>query len=248
MRMSFHQIAYEALEVCNALEMGVLEDTVRQAGLKPGARALDIGCGNGAVSIRLAEVFGAHVDAVELLPGMADLARRRIEASGAADRITLYETRSAEVLASEPAWDLIVALGVTEPVGDGVRDPQGMLAGLKPHLAPRGHLLWGDMTWLAEPSAPLRQLVEIHNTYADEAGWRAAATASGYEVVSARKSPAETWDRYRQIMEDAVADWLAAHPNHPDARAVAASAHRLKLMFDFGQGTLGFGLYLLKPV
>lgn len=248
MRMSFHQIAYEALEVCNALEMGALEDAVTQAGVEPGARALDIGCGNGAVSIRLAETFGMRVDAVEHLPAMADLARRRIEAAGVADRVRLHRARSSEVLAAQPAWDLIVALGVTEPVGDGVRDPQGMLAGLKPHLSPGGHLLWGDMTWLAEPSPPLRQLVEIHNTYADEAGWRAAAEAAGYEVLGARISPAETWDQYRQTMQAAVADWLAANPDHQDAASVAATAHRLKLMFDFGQGTLGFGLYRLRPV
>lgn len=248
MRMSFHQIAYEALEICNPLEMTVLEAAAREAGLAPGARALDIGCGNGAVSIRLAEAFGVGVDAVELLPAMADLALRRIEAAGVGDRVRLHETRSSEVLAAEPAWDLIVALGVTEPVGDGVRDPQGMLEGLKPHLTAQGQLLWGDLTWLAEPSEPLRQLVEIHNTYADEAGWRAAAEAAGYEVLSARISPAETWDHYRQTMQAAVADWLAANPDHPDAKSVAASAHRLKLMFDFGQGTLGFGLYRLRPV
>ena len=45
---------------------------------------------------------------------------------------------------------MILALGVTEPVGEGVRDPQAMLAGLKPHLTEGGQLIWGDLTWLAE--------------------------------------------------------------------------------------------------
>jgi len=35
-------------------------------------------------------------------------------------------------------------------------------------------------------------------------------------------------------METAVADWLDAHPDHDDAPTVAATANRIKMMFDFG--------------
>lgn len=246
MRMSFHRIAYEALDVCNPVEMTTIDARVGATGIGPGARALDIGCGNAAVSIRLANDFGLTVDAVELAPAMADLARTRIATAKAADRVALHEARSTEVLAVGPPWDLIVALGVTEPVGGGVRDPLGMFEGLRPHLTPGGWLLWGDLVWLSEPAPPLRQLVEANNTYADHDGWQAAARAAGFEVVSAEISPPETWDHYTRTMLEAVADWLAAHPDHADAASVAASAHRLKLMFDFGRGMMGFGLYLLK--
>ena len=47
-------------------------------------------------------------------------------------------------------------------------------------------------------------------------------------------------------METAVAAWLDAHPDHPDAPSVAATAHRIKTMLDFGEPYLGFGVYLLK--
>lgn len=244
--MSFHRVAYETLDVCNAVEMATLDEQVKATGLQAGARALDIGCGNGAVSIRLAEEFGLSVDAVELSPEMADLARSRIGDAGVADRVDLHEARSDAVLADYPPWDLILALGVTEPVGGGVRDPLGMFTGLRPHLTPGGWMLWGDLVFLSEPAPPVRQLVEAHNTYADHEGWQAAARSAGFEVASAQISPPQTWDRYRQTMQAAVAGWLAAHPDHADAGAVAATAHRLKLLFDFGQGALGFGLYLLR--
>lgn len=244
--MSFHQIAYQALEVCNAVTMATLDDRLRSTELEPGARALDIGCGNAGVSIRMAQAFGFEVDAVELDPAMAELVRSKIAAARATDRVHLHQARSSEVLAQNPAWDLIVALGVTEPVGAGVRDPRGMFEGLRPHLTAGGWLLWGDLVWLAEPAAPLRQLVEANNNYEDHEGWQAAARAAGFEVVRADISPAEAWDDYRRTMQEAVSAWLDAHPDHPDVGSVAASAHRLKLMFDFGQGTLGFGLYLLR--
>ena len=244
--MTFHRIAYEALDVCNAVEMTTLDDAVARTGLAPGARALDIGSGNGAVAVRQAGRFGLIVDTVELDPDMADLAAKRIAASGARDRVTLHRTTSEAVLSAAAPFDLITALGVTEPVGGGVRDPCGMFRGLAAHLTPGGWLLWGDLTWMSEPSEPLRQLVELNNTYADHEGWQAAAREGGLEVVTALTSPASLWDRYGETMQTAVGDWLADNPDHPDAPDVRTRAHQLALMFQFGQGVLGFGLYLLR--
>ncbi|MBF6949343.1 SAM-dependent methyltransferase, partial [Acinetobacter baumannii] len=135
------------------------EATVAKTGIAPSARAFDIGTGNAAVAIRLAERFGLTVEAVEFDPAMADLARSRIAASAAREAITLHEARSDAVLSTEPAFDLIVALGVTEPIGEGVRDPRALFEGLARHLTPGGHLLWGDLVWLSEPTPPLRQIV-----------------------------------------------------------------------------------------
>lgn len=245
MRMTFHRIAYEALDVCNAVEMATLDAAVDLAGLPPGARVLDIGAGNGAVAIRLAERCGLVVDTVELDPSMARLARTRIAASPARDRLTLHQDRSDAVLAASAPYDLIVALGVTEPVGGGVRHPVGMLSGLAAHLVPGGRLLWGDLVWTTEPSAPLRQIVEMTNSYADHDGWQAAARAADLTVLSAEVSSPELWNRYRRAMDAAVRAWLAAYPDHPDAAAILARADQVRMMLDFGDAALGFGLYLL---
>lgn len=245
MAVNFHRIAYEALEVCNAVGMDRIDAAVALADPAPGARALDIGCGNASVAIRLADRFGLKTDAVELDPAMTELARERIAASPARDRITLHNTRSDALLAARPPFDLIVALGTTEPVGGGVRDPAGMLAGLAAHLAPEGHLLWGDLVWTAEPSAPLRQIVELQNLYTDDAGWRAAATAAGLTILSGEVSSQNVWDAYGRTMLDAVAAWTSAHPDHPDTPALTARARQVQMMFDFGRGFMGFGLYLL---
>ena len=55
MRINFNRIAYEALQVCNALSLDAVEAAVAATGLGANARALDIGTGNAAVPIRLAE-------------------------------------------------------------------------------------------------------------------------------------------------------------------------------------------------
>ncbi|CAN5402570.1 hypothetical protein BH10PSE2_BH10PSE2_13830 [soil metagenome] len=249
MRQSFHRIAYEALDVCNAVTMAQIDLAIETTRLGPGLRAIDIGSGNGAVAIRLAERFGLHVDAVELDPDMAGLAASRIAAasgSGSPLPISLHVAPSARVLAQTGPFKLIVALGTTEPVGDGVRDPFGMFEGLRAHLVEGGWLLWGDLVWTDEPSVPLRQIVEMSNSYADDAGWRAAAAQAGFAVVSAEVSSSEAWDTYAATMQAAVAAWLAANPDHADAAAIAARAHQLDLMFTFGRGVMSFGLYLLR--
>lgn len=244
MRLNFNRIAYEALQVCNAVSLDAVETAVAGAGLPRGARMLDIGTGNAAVPIRLADRFGYRVTAVELDPGMADLARARIAAARAA--VDLVEARSGDVLAASAAFDLITAIGTIEPAGAGLRAPADVFAGLAAHLTPGGFLLWGDVVWTGEPPEPLRQMMELNNTYADDAGWRAAATAAGLQVVSARMSPDAEWDHYTTTMQTAAEAWLAAQPDDEAAPGVRRNADRVRAMFAFGRPFMDFGLYLLR--
>ena len=93
---------------------------------------------------------------------------------------------------------------------------------------------------------PLRQLVETGGYYVSHEAWQAAAREAGLEVISAEISHETEWAAYRTAMEAAIADWLDAHPDHADAPSVAATAHRIKMMLDFGAPYLGFGLYLFR--
>jgi predicted O-methyltransferase YrrM len=247
-RRNFHQIAYEALEVCNALERADLKACVAKTGLGAGARALEIGAGNGEVSVLLARDFGMTVEAVELDWGMAALAQARIDAAGVTDRVALHRLRSDTVLADLRGLDLICVIGATEPTGEGVREPRAMLEGLRPHLADGGQVIWGDLFWIGEPPGPLRQIVEMNNTYLSHEGWQAAAREAGYDVVSAEASSDATWDRYLTTVDRAARDWIAANADAPERRGVEASADRIKAMFDFGRPWLGFGLYLFRKL
>ncbi len=245
MRLSYHRIAYEALEVCNAVDLATVEAALRRTGLRAG-RALDIGCGNAGVSIMLAERFGLAVTAVEYDPAMASLAASRVAASSMSAEVTLIEGPSATVLAEGGLWTLIVAMGTTDPVGGNIRDPAAIMTSLRERIHPGGWLLWGDLVWLSEPSPPLRQIIELTGVYLDHHGWQAAANAAGFEVASATLSSQQVWDAYTAAMDTAVRTWLAANPDNHDAGAIQARADQLSMMMDFGRGIMGFGLYLLR--
>lgn len=246
MSMSFQRIAYEALQVCNGVEMTAIETVIERTGLPSGASAIDIGTGNAAVALRLAERFGLRVTAIEFDPVMADLARQRIAAAGAGDRVTLTVAPAAEVLTRLPPTNLIVALGTTNVSGEGRPTPEAGFIALRRALNPGGWLLWGDIVWLADPPAPLRQITEATNLYTDDAGWRAAAGAAGFEVTTARISDPAEFDAYPGDALIAVRAWLEAHPDAPESASIRFNADRVQAIREFGRDYIGFGLYLLR--
>lgn len=244
MTLTFGRIVYDTLEVCNGVEMATIEAAVARTSLGPGARAVDVGTGNAAVAIRLAQRFGLQVTALEFDPVMADLAAARIGASGAT--IELVVGAAADVLTTLAPPDLIVALGTTNLTGEGRPTPQAGFDFLASVLAPGGWLLWGDLVWLGQPSDPLRQVVEATNQYADDVGWIAAAQDAGFSRVWSEMSSQAVFDAYARDAVGAARTWLEAHPNAPEAQAVRFNADRMQAVFDFGHGLIGFGLYLFR--
>lgn len=244
--MSFQRIAYEALEVCNGVELSTLEAALARTGLGEGATAIDIGTGNATVAIHLARRFGLAVAAIELDPVMAELARSRIEAAGVGARVSLTVARAAGVLAVTPPVDLIVALGTTDVSGEGRPTPEAGFMALRRSLKPGGWLLWGDIVWRGEPPPPLRQIVELTNLYTDDAGWRAAAVAAGFVVVEARISPPEIFEAYPRDSVAAARAWADTHPEAPETPTVRFHADRVEAITAFGRDHIDFGLYLLR--
>ena len=59
-----------------------IDAALRLAGLRPGERLMDLGCGDGRVLLRAAEDYGADVTGVELDPELAAIARDVLAAAG----------------------------------------------------------------------------------------------------------------------------------------------------------------------
>jgi hypothetical protein len=150
------------------------------------------------------------------------------------------------MLARTEPVDLIVALGTTDVSGEGRPTPEAGFIALRRSLKPGGWLLWGDVVWRTEPPAPLRQITEVTNLYTDDAGWRAAAAAAGFEVLDGRISPQEVFDAYAGDSVAAARAWLEAHPEAPEATSIRLNADRVQAIMEFGRDYIGFGLYLLR--
>jgi S-adenosylmethionine-dependent methyltransferase len=87
-------------------------------------RVLDIGCGTGAIALRLARL-GLHVTLLDSSPAMLDLAQRATQEAGITERILLKRGDAAELADLFPAgsFDVILCHNILEYV----EDPGGIL-------------------------------------------------------------------------------------------------------------------------
>ncbi|NDY43389.1 class I SAM-dependent methyltransferase [Dissulfurirhabdus thermomarina] len=91
---------------------------LRKAGLRPGHRLLDVGCGWGSLLLAAAETPGVRALGITLSERQLELARERIRRAGAADRV---EVRLADYRELDPGrdgpFDRVVSVGMFEHVG-----------------------------------------------------------------------------------------------------------------------------------
>jgi SAM-dependent methyltransferase len=82
-----------------------------------GDRLLDIGCGDGAYTTRLAGGFD-RVDAIDVQAGPLALFAERIKASPAADYITIREMSAAKLDYPDDTFDLVTSIEVLEHIAE----------------------------------------------------------------------------------------------------------------------------------
>ena len=246
MRMNFHRLAYEVIEVCNALTLETFRSLLAQASPTPGGRALEIGAGNAALAISLARDFHMQVETVEVDMAVAALAQSRINAAGVEDRVTLSRMRSLTLLEDLPPQDLILAVGATDPVGEEHRHPDDAFRELAKYLVPGGLLVWGDLYWTTEPPEPLARVMALTNVCTPLADWTAAAGAAGLEVLDIHIADDATWETYAATMDRAARDWLSANPERIEHPHIAATADRVRSFLTFSRPFTGFALQLMR--
>ena len=82
----------------------VVEFVAATAGLGPGALVLEVGCGTGQLTERLAAI-GFRVTAIDIGLAMIDAARRRVGDADVAFRVTSFE----DLDAAEESFDLVIS-------------------------------------------------------------------------------------------------------------------------------------------
>jgi len=214
---------------------------LRRSGRQPGARILDLGCGEAAWALQaLAHCPDGYADAVDISPYALERAAEAARERALADRLALHE-RDARTYVPDGDYDLVLCVGSTHVFGgfSETLDAAGR------HVNRDGVLLVGEGFWETPPTPQAMEALAA--TLTDLASLVEAAEQAGWTPVYAHVSDAAEWDDYEWSWIGSLTQWALDNPGHPDADDVRAVAveHRDQWLRGY-RNVLGFVTLVLR--
>ncbi|MGY1739323.1 MULTISPECIES: class I SAM-dependent methyltransferase [unclassified Blastococcus] len=183
---------------------------LRLAGVLPGRRALDVGCGPGAASLVLT-AEGLDVVALDTHGPFLE----RLRAAAAGRRVAPVRASMTALPVADGAADLVWCEGAAYVMG-----VDEALAAWRRVLVPGGVLVLTDAGWTDVPASPaVREFWSGYPGMRPAGATAAAAEAAGYAVLAVRELPeSDWWDGYYGPMAARLAE-LAGRGVDPAALA-----------------------------
>lgn len=244
--LHFHEISESTHWMMNPMSLDKAELLGGICRVGPKDVVLDLACGKGAFLTRLAERFGASGVGVDIHPPFLEVARRRATEHGVAGRLRFVEGDAGDPACADGRYGVVSCLGATW-IGGGLT---GTLRHMQRWLLDGGWLLVGEPYWSRDASAASRSRHvggDEGEGFADLAGTLKRFEALDLDLVEMLLSSPEEWDRYSASQWLNVSDWLAGHPDDPDAaevRRIRDESRRGYLAED--RDCLGWGVFVLR--
>jgi SAM-dependent methyltransferase len=139
--LGYSDVEFRRLELQGALFHDLTDDVMRRAGIKPGMRVLDIGCGVGDVSILVGELVGpgGAVVGLDRSREAIDVARRRARAAG--QHWVSFDVTELDEFSTKQRFDAIVGRLVLAYLPD----PAGLLRRFTNYLCADGIFVFQEM-------------------------------------------------------------------------------------------------------
>lgn len=195
-------------------------DKIRHLGavlrLGPSSRVLDVASGRGGPALILARTYGCQVTAVERSQAFLDAARERAATGGMEDLIEFVHADALTIAFERVAYDAALCLGASF-IWSGLG---ATLDALAPAVRPGGYVAVGEPYWRRWPLPAGYRPDDPPGTFATLEDTVARFEERGLPVISLIAASADDWDRYLTLRWQAVEEWLAANPRHPDAEEI----------------------------
>ncbi len=157
--------------------------TFERLGDLTGKHGLDIGCGSGPYIAEAIQRGAAHVVGLDPAPGMLELTRRRIEARGELEKLSLIEGYFPDK-APTGAFDFAIIMGVL----DYVVDPLAFFKALRPILTGKAAVSFPSKHWFRTPLRKYRYRLRNCPVYFyDERQIRSISQQAGFGTVDVIK-------------------------------------------------------------
>ena len=224
-RAAVSRIAHGDLPFFNPLSEQDVDEAIELLDLPPGARVLDVACGNAEVLRRIAARWDVEAVGYDSDAELVERARAR-----APDlRLTVSDEPPTE------SFDLVVCIASSHALG-GFPAALGRLRELG------GLVLLGEGYWRQEPSPEYLEALggASRDELPDYGGLFEAAAGSGLVPLWACVAGEGDWDRYEWTQV------LNAERHGGSALLERAAAARRRITMPGGRETLGFALVLFR--
>jgi SAM-dependent methyltransferase len=209
-----------------------------------GARAVDLGCGEGEwlqeLLLAYPGITGVGID--HMLPASA---ARRAEERTLSDRVRWIETDAATW--DDGVFDVVLCVGASHAFGR----LEDMLAAVRRRLRPGGQALVGDSIWEGSPSASALAALEVSaDAYPDLVGFVRAVREHGFEPSYGHVSTVAEWDDYHFSWTGSLVDWAVREAPTTEDRdqALAAARGNRDAWLSGARGELGFATFVLHDI
>lgn len=210
----FGGLGGEALEQTDLqqAQQAKMRRALREAGLQPGQRLLEIGCGWGALAQTAATEFGAHVTGVTLSREQLQWGVQRIAQAGLQGQVELHyqDYRDLAARHAERPFDAIVSIEMFEAVGHEYW--RSYFQTLRDCLKPGGHACLQTITLREDLFARYLRSTDFIQQYIFPGGLLPSIPAFEREALNAGlivenrmgfgKDYAETLRRWRSSFEE----------------------------------------------
>ncbi len=124
--------------------------------LRPDDQVLDLGCGPGFFSLRIAQMLNpeGHVTAVDIQPEMLKKLEEQIHARGLGDKITMHLQASPETIGLEGEFDFIMAFYMLHEVVERIN----YLSQVRALLPPSGLFLLVEPWFVVTPEEFMHEI------------------------------------------------------------------------------------------
>jgi SAM-dependent methyltransferase len=217
------------------------------------ASVLDIGCGRAELMLRVLDaVPEAHGTGVDVEGDDLAWAAARARERGLGGRVRFHE-ESARGTRRGPA-DVVLCAGA----GQALADPAGpgyltrLFAELRRLVTPGGRVLLGEGFFTRAPTG--RELSRLWpGAKADDhpslGALVDAAVTGGFRPLWTETASASEWEEFESGYRAPREEWLALHPDHPEAAAVRERLDAERAFWLHGhRGLLGLAWLTLVPV
>lgn len=212
------------------------------AGLKPGDRVIDFGCGFAEPLVLWAERFGISGVGIDIRPYAYERAKKKIALRGLSDRLSIYCGDAAKFEFTPHSFDLATCIGATfiwSNFGEAVRT-------MKQAAKPGGKLIIGEAHWLVDDVPEEFRSAQTEIT--TEVELLRMARQEGYDFEYVLHSSHDEWDCYEADNWVGLLHWIEANPDHPERQQVIDHLHETQDEYTrYGYKYFGWAIYVLTP-